>query len=64
MERNITTLAIVLQVVRWGELHRKVSLLTPELGIIDVLVYGARKGRQAGKWSDSLPESSFCIIIL
>lgn len=49
MERNITTLAVVLQSRRWGELHRKVSLLTPELGIVDVLVYGARKGRQAGK---------------
>ncbi len=49
MERNITTLAVVLQSRRWGELHRKVTLLTPELGIIDVLVYGARKGRQAGK---------------
>lgn len=49
MERNITTLAVVLQSRRCGELHRKVSLLTPELGILDVLVYGARKGRQAGK---------------
>ncbi len=49
MERNVTTLGTVIQTRRYGEMHRKISVLTPEMGILDVTVYGARKGKALGK---------------
>ncbi len=48
MERNLTSDAIVLTHRRWGDLHRLVTLLSPELGIFDAVAYGARKGKLAG----------------
>ena len=48
MERNVSVEGIVLTNRRWGELHRKVTLLSPELGVFDAVVYGARKGKLAG----------------
>lgn len=48
MERNLRIDAIVLTNRRWGELHRRVTLLSSELGIFDAIVYGARKGKLAG----------------
>lgn len=49
MERNLTTSAVVLRSRRWGDLHRMVTLASAELGIIDALAYGARKGKLAGR---------------
>lgn len=48
MERNISIEGIVLTNRRWGELHRKITLLSPELGVFDAVAYGARKGKLAG----------------
>ncbi len=31
--------------MNWGELHRKITMLTPDLGVVDAVVYGARKGK-------------------
>ena len=49
MERNLTISAVVLRSRRWGDLHRMVTLASAELGIIDALAYGARKGKLAGR---------------
>lgn len=48
MERNLTTEAIVLAHRRWGDLHRLVTMLSPTLGLLDAVAYGARKGKLAG----------------
>lgn len=47
MERELTVDGIVLQSRRMGEMHRRFSLLCPDFGIIDVIAYGARKGKRA-----------------
>lgn len=44
MNRNIKTEAIVLQSKRSGDIHRNLTLLTPELGIISATAFGVRKG--------------------
>ena len=49
MERNLTTSAIVLRSRRWGDLHRRITIISAELGIVDVLAYGARKGKLSGR---------------
>lgn len=49
MERNITTLAIVLHSRRWGQTNRRLRLLSVDLGIIDVVNYGAQKSHKAVK---------------
>jgi len=49
MERNITVTAVVLRSRRWGDLNRRLTLITPELGVIEALAYGARKGKLAGR---------------
>ena len=46
MERNIRTKAIVLSVRRFGDMHKAVSLLSPDLGLIDAIIYGGRKGKK------------------
>ncbi len=46
MERNINTQAVVLSVRKYGELHKAVTLLSPELGILDAIIYGGRKGKK------------------
>ena len=46
MERNIQTQAIVLAVRKYGELHKSVTLLCPELGLVDAIIYGGRKGKK------------------
>ena len=48
MERSLTSEAIVLTHKRWGDLHRLVTALSPELGVFDAVAYGARKGKLAG----------------
>ncbi|MFA5571180.1 MAG: DNA repair protein RecO [Sphaerochaetaceae bacterium] len=48
MERNRREKGIVLAQRNWGDLHRLITLLSPQLGIIDVVAYGARKGKHAG----------------
>ena len=49
MERNQTVSAVVLQTRRCGDLHRSITIFSPELGIVRALAYGARKGKLAGK---------------
>ena len=46
MERNIRTQAVVLSVRKYGELHKAVTLLSRDLGLIDAIIYGGRKGRK------------------
>ncbi len=49
MERNITTLGIVLHSQRWGQANRRLKVLSVDLGIIDVVSYGAQKSHKAVK---------------
>ncbi len=49
MERNITTLGIVLHSRRWGQTNRLLKVLSVDLGIIDVVNYGAQKSHKAVK---------------
>ena len=46
MDRNIQTQAVVLSVRKYGDLHKAVTLLSPELGIVDAIIFGGRKGRK------------------
>lgn len=46
MERNIQTKAIVLSVRKYGELHKSITALSPELGLFTAIVYGGRKGKK------------------
>ncbi|MBO4278923.1 MAG: DNA repair protein RecO [Spirochaetales bacterium] len=46
MDRNIQTQAVVLSVRKYGDLHRAVTLLSPDLGIVDAIIFGGRKGRK------------------
>ncbi len=45
MRRNITTNALILRTRRIGEYHKLVTCLTPALGLVDALAYGAYKGK-------------------
>lgn len=49
MERNVSSLAIVLHSVRYGQMNRRLKLLTVDFGLIDVVSYGARKSVKAVK---------------
>ncbi len=49
MERNVSSLAIVLHSQRYGQLNRRLKLLTVDFGIIDVLSYGAQKSLKSVK---------------
>jgi DNA repair protein RecO (recombination protein O) len=46
VERNIQTQAIVLSVRKFGSLHKAVTLLCPDLGMVDAIIFGGRKGRK------------------
>lgn len=48
MDRNTSTKAIVLNSRRSGDCDRRLSLLSEDLGLIEVTSYGARKGRKSG----------------
>ena len=45
MSRNIRTEAIVLKTGRVGEIHKSVTLLTPELGLVEAIAHGVYKGK-------------------
>jgi len=49
MNRNIQCDAIILQTHRMGDLHRRLTVLSPQLGLFSAIAYGARKG--SGKLS-------------
>ena len=49
MERNVSSLAIVLHSQRYGQLNRRLKLLSVDFGIIDVVSYGARKSLKSVK---------------
>lgn len=46
MERNIRTKAIVCGTRKFGELHKAVTLLCPQLGLVDAIIFGGRKGKK------------------
>ena len=46
MDRNIRTRAIVLSVRKYGELHKALTLLCPDLGLVDAIIFGGRKGKK------------------
>ncbi|MDC7245454.1 MAG: DNA repair protein RecO [Sphaerochaetaceae bacterium] len=48
MERNVESDVIVLTSRKWGSLHRRVTMLSKELGVFDAIVYGAQKGKLSG----------------
>lgn len=45
MSRNIITRALVLKQSRIGEIHKRVDLLTEDVGILDAIAHGAYKGK-------------------
>lgn len=45
MQRNIKSDALVIRTRRVGDYHKSITCLTPRLGLIDALVYGAYKGK-------------------
>lgn len=46
MERNLTLRGAVIGTSPFGELHRSIKLLSPELGVINAVIYGGRKGKK------------------
>ncbi len=46
MERNLQTQAVVLSVRKFGDLHKAVTLLCPDLGFVGAIIYGGRKGKK------------------
>ncbi len=46
MERSIQTQAIVLSVRKFGSMHKAVTLLCPDLGMVDAIIFGGRKGKK------------------
>lgn len=49
MERNVSSLAIVLHSQRYGQHNRRLKLLSVDFGIIDVVSYGAQKAHKSVK---------------
>lgn len=47
MERNISVQALVTSSRNFGEMHRSVNLLSPQLGNVNVIIFGGRKGKNA-----------------
>ncbi len=45
LERNIESDCIVLTSKKWGSLHKRVTLLSKELGLFDAIIYGGQKGK-------------------
>ena len=46
MERSIQTQAIVVKTTKVGEMHKLLTLLSPDLGLVSVMIYGGRKGKK------------------
>jgi DNA repair protein RecO len=45
VERNVESDVIVLNSKKWGSLHKRVTMISKELGVFDAIVYGAQKGK-------------------
>ncbi len=45
MERNIESDCIVLTSRPWGTMHKRVTLLSKNLGLFDAIIYGGQKGK-------------------
>lgn len=45
LERNIESDCIVLTSKKWGAMHKRVTLLSKELGLFDAIIYGGQKGK-------------------
>lgn len=46
MERDIQIQAIVTSVRNFGEMHKSVTLFTSQLGLINAIIFGGRKGKK------------------
>ena len=46
MERSVQTQAIVVKTAKVGEMHKLLTLLSPDLGLVSVMLYGGRKGKK------------------
>ncbi len=46
MERSVQTQAIVVKTAKVGEMHKLLTLLSPDLGLVSVMIYGGRKGKK------------------
>lgn len=46
MERDIQVQAIVTGVRNFGEMHKSVNLFSPQLGLINAIIFGGRKGKK------------------
>lgn len=46
MEREMLVQAVVTATRPFGELHKSVTLLSPETGLIQAVIYGGRKGKK------------------
>ncbi|MCQ2398450.1 MAG: DNA repair protein RecO [Sphaerochaetaceae bacterium] len=47
MERDIRTDAVVTGTRHYGELHKAVTLLSPQLGSVNAVIFGGRKGKKS-----------------
>jgi len=45
MSRNIRTEGVALKAGRVGEIHKSVTFLTPELGVVEAIAHGVYKGK-------------------
>ncbi len=55
MERNIESDCIVLTSKKWGTLHKRVTLLSKELGLFDAIIYGGQKGKLSSACESCTP---------
>lgn len=46
MERDIQIQAVVTGTRKYGDIHKSVSLFSPEMGLIQAIIYGGRKGKK------------------
>lgn len=59
MGRNVSSLGIILKAARVGEIHKSITLLTPDLGIISAIAHGAYKGKSKLSGSTDVFSASF-----
>lgn len=61
-ERNIKSAGIILSSRRAGELHRGVTLFTPDLGLVSAMAFGARKGKsKLSGWVEPFVSGTFLL---
>ncbi len=45
MARNVKTEGLILKNTRFGEIHKSVTLLSPDLGVLNAIAHGSYKGK-------------------